>query len=77
LAESGRTSKECESKYFFSVNNPIPLISTPSLSGQELVKLVHHAYRRMYLNPKWVIGNIKNLTFGQLIKGASKVLLNY
>jgi len=37
--------------YFFSLNNPIPLIETPQLSGDELIRCVRHAYRRMYLRP--------------------------
>lgn len=41
--------------YYFSINNPIPLIETPYLSKTQLAGLIRKAYRKMYLNLSWLI----------------------
>ncbi|MBI4790098.1 MAG: cobalamin B12-binding domain-containing protein [Chloroflexi bacterium] len=60
--------------YFFSLNNPISLIETPQLSGDELVRCVRGAYRRMYLRPKWLSRAVMRLTPRQMAIGAATML---
>ncbi|MCI0476243.1 MAG: B12-binding domain-containing radical SAM protein [Anaerolineales bacterium] len=60
--------------YFFSLNNPIPLIETPQLSGDELIRCVRGAYRRMYLRPKWISRALMRLTPRQMVIGAATLL---
>ncbi len=55
--------------YFFSINNPIPLVSTPTLSSQELIKEVKNAYRKMYFNIFWVLKAVKNLSLNKIWMG--------
>ena len=56
--------------YFFSINNPIPLIETPALSQEDLVRAVKRAYRRMYMRPKWLWRSLRHLSIRQIIAGA-------
>lgn len=56
--------------YYFSINNPIPLIESPQLPKKELIKLVHKAYKRMYMRPSWILKSLKYLTIKQVIQGA-------
>ena len=58
-------------KYFFSLNNPYPLVETPQLSKQELVRLIHKAYRRMYLRPRWLWHSLKHMSLRQVALGAA------
>lgn len=57
--------------YFFSINNPIPLAETPSLSGKELIHIIKKAYRNMYLRPKWIWQTIPQLSPRQIALGAA------
>lgn len=59
--------------YFFSLNNPYPLIETPQLSKKELIKLTHKAYRRMYLRSRWLWQTLKHISPRQMILGATIV----
>ena len=61
--------------YYFSINNPIPLIKTPMLSENELVSIIHKTYNRMYLRPAWIIRSIKHLSLSQIIKGIKTLML--
>ncbi len=58
-------------KYFFSLNNPYVLIETPQLSKEELVRLIHKAYRRMYLRPRWLWHSLKHISLRQVALGAA------
>jgi len=60
--------------YFFSLRNPIPLIETPVLPRQELTRLMHRAYRRMYLRPQWLWRTMRHLSVRQVILGVSVML---
>lgn len=60
--------------YYFSINNPIPLIESPSLSKKELGNLINKAYRRMYFRPKWVLNSLKHVSLKQAVKGALRML---
>jgi anaerobic magnesium-protoporphyrin IX monomethyl ester cyclase len=60
--------------YYFSINDPIPLIETEQLSKKQLVELVHKAYRSIYLDPKWIIKSLRHLTLKQIVKGAGTLL---
>jgi len=55
--------------YYFSINQPIPLIETPQLSTNQLVKIIKHAYFKMYLNPRWLFNNLKHLPLKHILKG--------
>lgn len=57
--------------YYFSIANPIILIDTPMLPAPAAAKLIRSAYRRMYLRPKWIFAALKNISFRNLISGAS------
>jgi anaerobic magnesium-protoporphyrin IX monomethyl ester cyclase len=57
--------------YFFSLNNPIPLIETPQLSSDDLVRCVRGAYRQMYLRPQWIRRTLRYLTPRQIVTGAA------
>jgi hypothetical protein len=72
----GYLTKEARNwdKYFFSLNNPYPLVETPQLSKQELVRLIHKAYRRMYLRPRWLWHSLKRISLRQVVLGAAIML---
>ena len=55
--------------YYFSINNPIPMIETPYLSRKELIMLVRKAYRKMYMRPSWILKSIRYLTPEKILKG--------
>lgn len=61
--------------YFFSINNPIPLVETPNLSKEELIHAIKKAYRKMYLRPKWIWQSIPHLSPRQIALGAA-IMLN-
>jgi len=67
----GYLTKEAKNwdNYFFSLNNPIPLVETRALPKKELIRLIHKAYRRMYLRPRWLLTNFRNLSFREIITG--------
>ena len=60
--------------YFFSLNNPIPLVETPYLSREELVSATRKAYRRMYLQPQWLWRSLRHLSPRQIVLGTSIML---
>jgi radical SAM superfamily enzyme YgiQ (UPF0313 family) len=60
--------------YYFSINRPIPLIETPQLSREELVRAVRRAYRRMYLRPRWLARAVGQLSPRQILHGAAIML---
>jgi anaerobic magnesium-protoporphyrin IX monomethyl ester cyclase len=60
--------------YYFSINNPLPLIETPFLSFNELCNETRRAYRKMYMRPSWILKNISNLSLRQMLKGAFVIL---
>lgn len=60
--------------YYFSINDPITLIETPQLSGEETRRLVKQAYRRMYMRPQWILRNFNQFSFKQMMHGASRLL---
>jgi radical SAM superfamily enzyme YgiQ (UPF0313 family) len=74
--EQGYLTKEAQrwENYFFSLNNPYPLIETPHLSKTELTTLIHKAYRKMYLRPRWIWNTIKYLSPRQIVQGAGVML---
>ena len=55
--------------YYFAINNPIPLIETPDLPADVLVRLIHEAYRRMYMRPRWLLRTLRHLTPAQIWHG--------
>lgn len=61
-------------RYFFSLNNPHVLIDTPLLPREEVIRLIHQAYRRMYLRPRFFLTALKHLSWGQCVKGAGVLL---
>lgn len=60
--------------YYFSINNPIPLIDTPQLSSEQLVKAVRSAYRRMYMRPSWALKAMRRLSVRQIARGDALML---
>ncbi len=60
--------------YFFSINNPYPLIETPELSKENLVKLIHKAYWKMYSRPRWLWRTLRHLSPRQILSGAAILL---
>jgi len=60
--------------YYFSINNPIPLIETPQLPKRALVAAVRRAYRRMYLRPRWIARAIRRLSPRQVLHGGALLL---
>lgn len=60
--------------YFFSINNPIPLVETPSLSGKKRIHAIKKAYSKMYLRPKWIWQTIPQLSPRQIALGAAVML---
>ncbi len=63
--------------YSFVLKSPIPLISTPFVSGKELRKIISRAYLRMYLKPYVILKILKNMTsILQLWRGI-KILFRY
>ena len=60
--------------YFFCLNNPIPLIETPWLSREALIRAVRRGYRRMYLRPRWLWRSMRHLSPGLLLQGAAILL---
>jgi len=61
--------------YYFAINAPIPLISTPQLGVEDVKRLVRWAYRRTYLRPAFVVQAIRNVSPGRLFRGARMLLL--
>jgi radical SAM superfamily enzyme YgiQ (UPF0313 family) len=74
--EKGYLTKEARNwdNYFFLLNDPHPLVETPQLPKWELVRLVHKAYRRMYLRPRWLWHSLKHISLHQAVLGASIML---
>jgi radical SAM superfamily enzyme YgiQ (UPF0313 family) len=72
----GYLTKEARNwdNYFFSLNNPHPLVETPQLPKRELVRLVHKAYRRMYLRPRWLWHSLKHISPRQIMTGLAVML---
>lgn len=70
--EGGYLTKEAAdwSNYYFSINDPIPLIETPQLSGSELISEIKRAYRKMYLNIPWILKAVKDLSPKSIMLGA-------
>jgi hypothetical protein len=78
--------RECEEKgyltpaagdwgnYYFRINNPIPLIATPQLSGDDIRRLVRWAYRRAYLRPSFILQALTGIRPARLVKGARLLL---
>ncbi|MBU0951912.1 MAG: B12-binding domain-containing radical SAM protein [Elusimicrobia bacterium] len=62
--------------YYFSINNPIPLIKTPMLPENKLVSIIHKAYNRMYFRPSWIIRSIKHLSVSQIVRGIKILIFN-
>jgi radical SAM superfamily enzyme YgiQ (UPF0313 family) len=60
--------------YYFSLNRPIPLVSTPELPPERLIALTRRAYRRMYLRPRWLWRATRRLTLRQMAQGARVML---
>ncbi len=60
--------------YYFAIGNPIPLIATPQLPAEALVRAVRRAYRRMYLRPRWLFRAARQVSFRQLIRGGLTLL---
>lgn len=60
--------------YYFSINRPIPLVSTPELPPDRLIALTRQAYRRMYLRPGWLWRSARQLTLRQIVRGARMFL---
>ena len=59
--------------YYFSINNPIPLIETEYLNKSELKSEINRAYRKMYFNPFWFFKNLKHLSLKKIIAGAKQL----
>lgn len=57
------------SNYYFSINNPIPLIETPLLSKKQLVVEIKRAYRKKYFNIFWLIRALRNIRLSRLFIG--------
>lgn len=72
----GYLTKEAEDwdNYFFSLNNPRSLIETPQLPEWELRRLIHKAYRRMYLRPRWLWHSLKHISLRQIMIGPAIML---
>ncbi|HPG29962.1 MAG TPA: radical SAM protein [bacterium] len=60
--------------YYFSINNPIPLIKTEYLSKSELKSEINRAYWKMYFNPVWFFRNLKHLSLKKIIAGARQLI---
>lgn len=72
----GYLTEEAEnwSNYYFSINNPIPLIETPYLSKRQIVDIVRKAYRKMYLRPSWILRAVRRMSLSQIAHGAALLL---
>ncbi|MFC1807309.1 B12-binding domain-containing radical SAM protein [Candidatus Omnitrophota bacterium] len=57
------------SNYYFSINNPIPLIETPWLSKDELRREIKKAYKGMYFNIFWIMKAIKHMSLSKFLRG--------
>ena len=60
--------------YYFAIGNPIPLIATPQLPADALVRAVRRAYRRMYLRPRWLARAVRQVSLRQLLRGGAALL---
>ena len=60
--------------YYFAIGNPIPLIATPQLPADALLRAVRRAYRRMYLRPRWIARAVRQVSPLQLLRGGATLL---
>ena len=69
--EKGYLTEEANDwgNYYFSINNPIPLIATPWLTKTQLVKEIKMAYRKMYFNISWIMKVLGNISLKKILIG--------
>lgn len=60
--------------YYFAIDRPIPLINTPELPADEIEKLIHRAYKKMYLRPSWLLKSALRLRPSEILRGASVMM---
>lgn len=72
--ENNCLTKEAQNwdNYYFSINNPIPLVESREVSKKELIRLIRKAYRKMYLRPSWIMKTVRHVPMDNIVRGILK-----